>query len=1299
MLDSPLRRALVRVALLLASFALLAVIGVTLIALLGVTLDARHWRTAVVAAVSHSLAREVRIEGAGELRLSLWPEILVREVRIANPEGFDARGFATIGELRLAVDLLPLLHREVRVREMRGRDVVLRLSRSREGTGNWIFGQALTAAAHDAADPARFTLAQLDLQRISLQNVLAQYIDQDSVVHQLELTELAGEARADRPARLTLRGVVDKEFPYDAALDAAPLAGFGAARPWKFGFKLFFLGTALNVEGTVTGPLENPRVEAAFGAGTESIRQVEQLLDIKLPPLGATAASGTLSWTPQRWTLSSLNGVMGQSSLAGDLVLETGGARAKLTGSVACPVIDMAPFFAQQPGSRDKSKQTLAATFRELANTDLNFDRLARMDAELRLSVGHWASLPGDLRDTSMVLRLEAGRLAAPLQVKIAGATFSGDLTVDSTTTPARLHTRLVAMDSPLGGLAEVLFGAPYVDGTVRRFELALDAAGESLGPLVHGLEARVALEEARLTYGNFEGGQPVRMRLEALRLANARGGAVTAKLRGSLLGKAFGGTFNAASIERILREGRSPFAFDAESAGVRARVSGVLAPARETSGSELAFQLTAQRARDVAPWLGVSSQSDARVALEAKVQRRRDETSFLGASLALGRTSMQGEMRVTTVAGRGRVKASIAAERIDADELQRLLPGAGAERRVVDIPILPRKLDLADSDLELRARHVDGLALAVTELAIEGHIRGGQMTPSPFSLRIEDIPFKGALALDLRGDVPSSDLWLASEEVDVGAVLHRLGFAPNVEATVKRLALYTKVRESRLGIMLERSSLLASIESGSLAWRDLNTGAALRVLLEGGEVRADSGQPVHASLAGSVGGAPVSLRIVGGRLLDFVDARKRMPFSVELNSAETSLWVGGGAAPNREPDLDLTLSMKGARLNALDALLGKSLPPWGPYALGAQLRVTKGGYRVDKLRMNVGQSVLDGYGSLDTTTATPQLKLQLHAESVQLDDFRFGSWSPFEEKELKPRGTKAAEVRAAAAGASKTVESLLSRELLRASDARISADVKQVLSGQDALGGGRMVVQVANGRIEVGPLEVDTPGGTASFAFAYEPRDEGTAVEAHAHLQRFDYGTLARRFSRQTEVVGKLSLDLEFAAVAPQLAEALAHGNGRIDFAVWPERLRAGAFDLWATNLLVALLPAVDPNASRVNCAIGEFDLKDGKLESRRLLIDTTHTRAEGGGKADFATERIQLRLAPQPKTPQFFSLATPVEVTGTFDKYDIHVSGADVLATVARWLSAVIVVPIQKLTMERPPADGGDVCTLRAR
>jgi hypothetical protein len=177
--------------------------------------------------------------------------------------------------------------------------------------------------------------------------------------------------------------------------------------------------------------------------------------------------------------------------------------------------------------------------------------------------------------------------------------------------------------------------------------------------------------------------------------------------------------------------------------------------------------------------------------------------------------------------------------------------------------------------------------------------------------------------------------------------------------------------------------------------------------------------------------------------------------------------------------------------------------------------------------------------------------------------------------------------------------------------------------------------------------------------------------------------------------VQGLFSLHLDLNSRAPSFDQLMARGNGRLDFAIWPKELQAGIFDLWAVNVFVALVPAVDPStASKVNCAVGRFSLRDGKLAQDAILMDTSRMRVRGEGRVDFGSEQVYLLLAPKAKEAQFFSLATPVQVNGSFTDFKVGLAPGAAVETAARLLTSIFVVPLQKLTQAKIPRDGADMC-----
>jgi len=266
-------------------------------------------------------------------------------------------------------------------------------------------------------------------------------------------------------------------------------------------------------------------------------------------------------------------------------------------------------------------------------------------------------------------------------------------------------------------------------------------------------------------------------------------------------------------------------------------------------------------------------------------------------------------------------------------------------------------------------------------------------------------------------------------------------------------------------------------------------------------------------------------------------------------------------------------------------------------------------------------------------------------------------------------------------------LRTILSPEVMRGMDADLAVEVEQVVSGADHLGKGTLKAILRNGRLQIDPLELQVAGGDLRLALALDRSRAGVGASLTALIDRFDYGLPARHIDPQTEVAGLFSLDADLDSRGNTIADLAKHVTGHLDFALWPANLRGDVFDIWAVNLLVAILPTFDQGSgAKVNCVTGQFDLDDGLMRTKSLILDTTRVRVNGSGTVDFRTEEVDLVLQPAPKRPQFYSLATPLVVDGTFSDFTVGATPADLVGTVLRVYYPYLVVPFELLTRGGP-------------
>jgi uncharacterized protein involved in outer membrane biogenesis len=453
---------------------------------------------------------------------------------------------------------------------------------------------------------------------------------------------------------------------------------------------------------------------------------------------------------------------------------------------------------------------------------------------------------------------------------------------------------------------------------------------------------------------------------------------------------------------------------------------------------------------------------------------------------------------------------------------------------------------------------------------------------------------------------------------------------------------------------------------------------------------------PFELHMRGSLQGQPYAMDFSGDPLAALFNQDAAWPVDVRMEVAGTVLTLDGlvssywrdqesdspdaetaviaQAGPFQFRALDLAVELAGDRLDGFDPIVGFRLPPFGPYRFAGALTLRDGRYAISDLELSVGSSKLTGEISWDHLSEQPRADMRLRAHTIQLTDFE-GWRLLLGEESAPPDDAPEAE----AQGESLT---LFSPEVLRTFDAALQVDVDEVMSGRDRLGGMHLVTSLESGRIRVDPFKLEVPGGSLGIRVAYLATSKQVSLDLGMDLHHFDYGVLARYLDPETEMGGTISLDVDLKAKGANSEVLMDDASGHVDFALIPEEFEAGVIDLWSVNLVASVLPTLDTAPkSVVECLIAQLDIRDGLVTERVLVVDTTRMRISGKASIDMKQETIELAFAPVAKRPEFFSLSTPVRVEGSFDDFGVGVHPEDVIGTVIRFVTSVVVVPVQRL------------------
>jgi uncharacterized protein involved in outer membrane biogenesis len=465
------------------------------------------------------------------------------------------------------------------------------------------------------------------------------------------------------------------------------------------------------------------------------------------------------------------------------------------------------------------------------------------------------------------------------------------------------------------------------------------------------------------------------------------------------------------------------------------------------------------------------------------------------------------------------------------------------------------------------------------------------------------------------------------------------------------------------------------------------------------------AGKSFTLSMNGHVLKEPYSTVVEIGSLKEFLE-ENRSWMKIKTAIAKTNIEFSGDIDLSQAVNsLQLEASIKGDRLDSLNSLLNLDLPPLKYYRSRALL--TMGGDRFDlkDFEVQVAESQLLGKMSYDKSGSRHKAIIELSAQMIQLNDFDLGDWSaektnstdsaPQNDTEEQIEHDEAhppPEVDSSAT--SEKARALLSPEVINQFDVHVQVNAEKVMSGTDDLGRGLLTATLKDGRFTLDPVQLNLPGGSFSLKASLKPDPAAPDASIRAVMKNFDFGVLVRRVNPAAKMGGTISLDVDLTSTATSFDDLMAGGNGHFDFSGHLENLKAGIIDLWAVNLLAAIVSRKDETESTINCVIGYWTMQDGVLTPDVLVIDTTEIRICGKGSIDFGEQQISLTVAPTPKRPEFFSLAIPIRVQGSFENFGLGIQSGGLVGTVIKFMTSPMHVPIRRWSGKALPTDGNDVC-----
>ena len=249
--------------------------------------------------------------------------------------------------------------------------------------------------------------------------------------------------------------------------------------------------------------------------------------------------------------------------------------------------------------------------------------------------------------------------------------------------------------------------------------------------------------------------------------------------------------------------------------------------------------------------------------------------------------------------------------------------------------------------------------------------------------------------------------------------------------------------------------------------------------------------------------------------------------------------------------------------------------------------------------------------------------------------------------------------------------------DLLKKVDADLTLSARRIQARDAGLEFGRLTLMLNGSELSIDTLEAVYEGAQISGDAHFYPGSPPTIITKFL-VQNFDLGGFLRETGASDQVEGHIDIAADLKSAGESVHSLMANLNGTAG-AVMGKGYFSKYLDLIAMDLSRKVIPFWGSNkeAGRVKCGVVEFDIKNGLATSQAFAFDTKLTILTGEGEINLDTEQLNFLLAPKPKDPSLFSLATKLRVGGTIQDPTVRPDMVSLVTKGVEFLSAFAIGP----------------------
>ncbi|MES2366546.1 MAG: AsmA family protein [Pseudomonadota bacterium] len=435
----------------------------------------------------------------------------------------------------------------------------------------------------------------------------------------------------------------------------------------------------------------------------------------------------------------------------------------------------------------------------------------------------------------------------------------------------------------------------------------------------------------------------------------------------------------------------------------------------------------------------------------------------------------------------------------------------------------------------------------------------------------------------------------------------------------------------------------------------------------------------------GEYEGMPLNASGSGGTILALSDQTTPYPINIKATIGHTQLQADGTVTSlTRFSAVDLNMVLKGNSLDQLYPLIGIALPRTPAYSTKGHLLHSARQWRYEKFAGRIGKSDLAGNMQIDSRGKRPFLRGDLTFQVLNLADLGSPvgmSKQNSGQSTAAPPGQQTASAPAVTQqNKSGVLPDLPFRtERWNSVDADVKIQAKRIQRAK-ALPIENLVtrLQMRDSILTLDPLKFGVAGGTLAGAITLDGQHDPIQAKLNIHARKLMLNQLFPTIKLSKTSIGQVNGDFDLRGNGNAISKMLASSDGKVVLLIDGGEisklmLETAGLHLWE----ILQLKLTGDKVIKLNCAVADFNVKKGVLQTRTLLLDTQITTITGTGDIDMAQETLNLDLVPHTKVISPVALRSPIYIRGKFSKPEISIDKTKVALRSAGAIALGVVNP----------------------